>query len=127
MLMLIYSVLNRYMKLFFRLLDLTIFNAFAMMKSQKGPHPFLTFRINLVKQILAFTDVTPASIRPPIPVSDRINAPHYPVKLVKPRRCKVCSVVKKGKSVRSMYGCEECDVGLCAAPCFGMYHRMKKF
>ena len=38
------------------------------------------------------------------------------------RRCVVC---KKRKETR--FECKECDVGLCAAPCFMVYHTQKRY
>ena len=41
------------------------------------------------------------------------------------RRCVVCK--KHGTRKESRYECLRCDVGLCAAPCFGAYHTLKVF
>ena len=41
------------------------------------------------------------------------------------RRCVVCK--RHGTRKESLYECLHCDVGLCAAPCFGTYHTLKVF
>lgn len=59
----------------------------------------------------------------------RLSAAHYPAfvnrteKNTKPkRRCAYCSKQNLRKETR--YYCIQCGVGLCAAPCFGLYHSM---
>ena len=41
------------------------------------------------------------------------------------RRCVVCK--KHGTLRESRYECVRCDAGLCAAPCFERYHKVKAF
>ena len=68
----------------------------------------------------------------------RLTGRHFPsyvekndAKKAKPRICAVCSQKKNanGKRIRreTRFQCEECDVGLCAAPCFKLYHTCQDF
>ena len=41
------------------------------------------------------------------------------------RRCVLCR--KRGTHKESRYECVRCDEGLCAAPCFERYHKLKNF
>ena len=51
--------------------------------------------------------------------------PETECKTAPQRRCVVCR--KKGKRKDSRYECTPCDVGLCAAPCFQLYHSKKYY
>ena len=112
------------------------------------------FRCEYVKQLLEEDEVTPSeksksgAPRNPAELPRRLKARHFPSK-VKPkvgakksnptRRCVVCfpaeQQIRKSKGLpavsrpgkESTYECSECNVGLCAAPCFGLYHTYKDY
>lgn len=98
------------------------------------------YRLNLVRQILQrfHTDkISPTRGERPSkhPAPLRLTARHFP-KLVPSTEKKknamrvwhVCSHTKGVKKRKeSRYMCEQCDVGLCVAPCFGLFHTVLHF
>jgi len=69
-------------------------------------------------------------------ISDRLNIDqrHFPEYIgdsstkKQRRQCYVCSNKAEGKKRKdTFYQCKECDVGLCAAPCFNIYHTKNIF
>ena len=118
-------------RVFFDLIDRSIYNSFVI--EQESPHhgkrSQKLFRIDLGKQLIGNFSSRRKRGRP----SDehllaRHVERHFPSFLPnnekgkrKERRCKVCS--DQGKSKKTSYFCPDCDVGLCAAPCFRLYHQ----
>jgi len=110
--------------MFFRLLDLTIYNAYVMRKSLHGMKPFLDFKMNLIRQLIDSTGgVKPkpphptlsARIRDGVEIPERLTARHFPGKGSK-RACHVCS------KRRTVFTCKDCNIPLCVVPCFEKYH-----
>lgn len=125
-----------YKKEFRHLINLSIFNAHVIHGKGDGKMTSLQFRENLVEAIIEnhLTGYRPPVGRPPsLPESGtRLSGRHFPEyvpatckKKNRSRRCVVCSQQKIRKESR--YQCAPCDVGLCAAPCFMMYHTKKNY
>lgn len=118
-------------RILFDLLDRAIFNSFIL--EQESPNhtsrPLKEFRISLAKELIGDFSSRRKRGRPSTePMVARQVERHF-LEYVPTndkgkrmeRRCKVCS--DGGKFKRTSYFCPECDVGLCAAPCFGIYHQ----
>ena len=115
-----------WLRILFDLLDRAIFNSFIL--EQESPHHrtrnLKSFRISLVKELIGDFSSRSKRGRPSNePVIARHVERHFPEYLPTSdsgkrmeRRCKVCSI--GGKFKRTSYFCPDCDVGLCAAPCF---------
>ena len=120
-----------WIRILFDLLDRAIFNSFIL--EQESPHHrtrnLKSFRISLVKELIGDFSSRSKRGRPSNePVVARYVERHFPEYLPMTekgrrmeRRCKVCA--EEGKSKRTSYFCPDCDVGLCAAPCFRIYHQ----
>ncbi|XP_054715386.1 piggyBac transposable element-derived protein 4-like [Uloborus diversus] len=125
-----------YKKIFFHLLDLTIWNSFILYKKNDGSLDHLGFRMKLVRNIVercasntSRKSTSSKKIENPL----RFTGQHFPHKIpatekkAEPTRCCViCSSKKKdnGKKIRreTRYHCPKCEVGLCPAPCFEIFH-----
>lgn len=138
-----------YKKIFRHLLDQCLFNAFVLYKKYKSDQcehlSFLTRLIIKIKEEHA-TNLTKTLNRGSKRIEkslygdttpERLTGRHFP-KLIPSsekksnptRRCKVCFSKKvNDKPVRkeTRYYCRECDAGLCAAPCFEIYHSREKY
>lgn len=123
-----------YIKIFFHLLDLAIFNAFVVYNTLRPTRKlkFLCFRRKLARELLeqhgrkepkrsrkSFVHANPM----------RFSAPHFPAaigasKSVR-KRCALC--YKKGKKQQwTSIMCEDCsNIPLCVIPCFKIYHTTK--
>ena len=116
--------------LFFFLLDVSIVNAYLLMRESENhklstknnkekPRTQIEFRMNLAHQLLGgFTGKrkrTP-DIQPPAQLQQ-----HWLVVMPK-RTCKMCSLQKIRTEPRT--GCEQCEINLCIK-CFKPYHRQK--
>ena len=129
----------RYKKLFMRLLDMALFNAFVMMRVNHPKISFLHFRLNLVRQMIQLTGGTSSST--PSPSTDqplRLTGRHFPSKCPKTmsnkassRRCHVCAAKSKKRTEntrkRSSFWCAKCQVPLCVVPCFELFHTKVNF
>lgn len=110
-----------YLKLFFHLFDMSLWNScWLYNKVHKNKKTYLQFRGEIAEVLLA--NVGNATILRP---STNSLSQHFPVKLEKRRRCRVCSTKKK-RSV-TWYACEICKesgelIGLCVENCFKEYH-----
>lgn len=133
-----------YMKIFLHLLDQTIWNAYVLYRKNGGSKLHAQFRLDLAEALIenyksetASTSAKrgrPGSSPNPLRLTDR----HFPDfvpstenKENAARRCAVCCSKRdeQGKKVRkeTRYYCKECNVGLCAVPCFKIYHTQKNF
>lgn len=127
-----------YKKLFFHFLDLTIVNSHALYKDvTKKNVSIADFQLAVCRQIIEKfgTRDAPATL-PRHRIGEhplRLLGRHFIRKIPKPtgglrqpvRRCNVCS--RRNKRTDSTYQCEICNVGLCVAPCFELYHTKKRF
>lgn len=128
------STIKWYKKIFFHLIDLSVLNAHSLYKTTTGNYstPLADFQLELIKEILQkysrIQTSTLKQVRRSKELPPRIKAPHYPSECPPTpsgirgrKRCVVCTA--KCKNQTSYYQCKECDsVGLCVAPCFGIYH-----
>nr|XP_022901407.1 piggyBac transposable element-derived protein 4-like [Onthophagus taurus] len=130
-----------YKKIFMHLLDLTVFNSFILYKKNGGAIDNLQFRLQLVEQIIQkyhSSECTKKAGRPKKPGPLRLKERHFPdfspptkSYNIPYKRCVLCSTKKDkmGKKLRkeTKYCCNECDVALCPAPCFKVYHTEKNY
>jgi hypothetical protein len=123
-----------YKKLFFHLVDLTIYNAYVLYKLKNNVNLRLTtFQLELIREIIgkSGSQVRSSIGRPPSESLFRLTARHFPSRIAStatqenPRRkCYVCAnTVRRPKARKdTSYECIECDVGLCLIDCFKDYH-----
>lgn len=130
-----------YKNIFRHLLDMAVFNAFVLHQKQGGKLSHLEFRLAVVEGLIQkYHD--PNRIlkrgRPSDTSLQRLTARHFvsyipptPGKELPTRRCVVCCKARGGvdKKVRkeTRYWCKDCGVGLCAIPCFEVYHTKAQF
>jgi len=119
-----------WIRILFDLLDRAIFNAFILeQESRHRKRNLKSFRISLVKDLIGDFCSRRKRGRPSTePMFERQVERHFPQYLPTTekgrrmeKRCKVCSDAKKFK--RTSYFCPECNLGLCATPCFCIYHQ----
>ena len=118
-----------YKKLFFKLLDVTIYNAYTLYKYVHQDNIQLSsFRLELIKEISTkFAQKEKIQGRLTINFHKRLIGPHFISSIDgkrKQRRCHVCSNTSKRPKKRkdTRYECKECNVGLCIEPCFQEFH-----
>ena len=114
------------------LLDVVHVNTFLVYKEIGGTDTFLSCRQLLVKEILELraqhSPVYRSRGRPSrLPGPGRLIGRQFPVEMTptpkrarKYKRCDVCSRNALRKETKFM--CDICEVPLCAAPCFKIYH-----
>ncbi|GBN36326.1 PiggyBac transposable element-derived protein 4 [Araneus ventricosus] len=125
-----------YKKIFRYLLSQAVWNAFVIFKKNGGKMRQVEFRMKLIERLIEVTVCNPSTRRGPFPKSEenvvRLTGRHFPSYVdesesrKKSRKCVVCSlkINENGKRVRreSRFECKNCNVGLCVAPCFEIYH-----
>lgn len=131
-----------YKKIFFHLLDLAFWNSFILYKKSGGQLSSLLYRLSVIENIIGSyhsDSMKPKSGRPsqtmnPLRLTERHFLDYIPItgkKSNPTRQCAVCSRVRdvNGKKIRreSRFYCPDCDVGLCVAPCFRVYHTVANF
>ena len=112
-------------KVAFHFIEEAVLNSFLLKKKSDITKRFLKFKLEAISSLLAAagTDVAaPAA-------TDRLSGRHFP-ELIPPtpmkqkpqKRCVVCTRNKRRKE--SIYQCGDCPEkpGLCAAPCFRLFH-----
>lgn len=105
-----------YKKVFRRLLNVSIYNAFIIHNHTKSDNQ-RHFRVALAREILEKMQVQAPDPR------REIRTGHYPEKnALKRQRCKLCFQKKLQK--RTAYKCDTCNVNLCIEGCFREYHLM---
>ena len=126
--------LKWYKKLFFHLLDVTIYNCYVLYKlTKKESLQFSNFCLVLVKDLCArYGEATKSSGRPGANHHDRLTERHFPslIPESKQRQCYVCNntnMKPRQKTKRTRYECRFCNKGLCIAPCFEEYHTLSNF
>jgi len=104
--------------IFIYLIDVTVVNAWYLMKKVHGTaDSLLDFRRQLAITLLMTSGTQSQQGRRPAALPDDVRFDgkcHWIVKGSTERRCKVCSK-------KTIYRCEKCDVGL-HADCFKQYH-----
>lgn len=129
-----------YKKLFLHLFDISILNAHALYLCKTGKKPTLPeFHLELVRQMLEKYLEPRTKKKGGRPSGDnpmRLTQRHFPAlipateKKAGPcRPCVVCKYTERRERKRreSRYMCAECDVALCAAPCFAEFHQLKSY
>lgn len=112
-----------YMKIFFHLFDVTIWNAcWLHNKVNKEKKTYLQFREEIALALMQIEPQGTASLAASKPDQ------HFPKKLEKRLRCRICS--KQKKRTATFFTCSGCDdngqaIGLCIDPCFKIYHMNK--
>ena len=117
-------------KLFFHLLDLTVFNSWILLSSCGAKYIHRDFRLllmrNLIEEAGTSQDLPTTSLvgRPSVAAAnvmrlDSHHNQHWPAKSSK-LRCHVCSA--RGQQRGTVYKCPKCNTALCVVPCFADYH-----
>ena len=120
-----------YQKQFRHILDMAILNAHILFKKSGGKDSRLAFILNLIDRLVeTYNRKKQESFRGRRSLTDtplRLTARHFPAYLPATskkkratRRCKVC--ISHGIRKETSYFCVNCDVPLCAVPCFETYH-----
>ena len=124
-----------YHKIFRHLLDIAVFNSYVIYKKHGGNNTHLQFRLQLIEKLIEkYNGSTPPEAMPVLPVknlpptpAERFSARHFPdtfppsgTRAHTRKRCVVCLGKKERRE--TMYRCNDCDVALCPAPCFRLYH-----
>jgi len=143
----VYSVSHKSRKWWFRIfyftVDTAIVNAFILYKAvhPESPMLLLDFRVDLFRSLVSgYTSrYRRSSLEGSSFVKYRLQAKarckmlgvpetirlqegdHYPQQTDKFRRCRLCSSRKNNK--RSRIICVKCNVALCIAPCFRLFHK----
>lgn len=126
-----------YKKVFFNLIDISLWNAYVVYKKCGGTLSFLLYRIEIIQKTMEkyHSDAMkpkpgrPSQTLSPLRLTERHFLEYIPPteKKVNPtRQCGMCSRVKdaNGKKIRreSRFYCPDCNVALCVSPCFRVYH-----
>lgn len=132
--------LKWYKKLFFHLMDLSLYNAYVLFQVVTGNKPgFSDFRLQVVMQIFENYHIPLKERSTGCTVDNllRLIEKHFPNPVPQTaaqgsrtqRRCHVCATAQREKKKRSdtRFMCKECDVALCVYPCFEKFHTIKKF
>jgi len=118
------------MKLFFHLLDLTVFNSWILLSSCGAKYSHRDFRLLLVRNLIEEAGKsqdcpTPRLVGRPsaaaaviVRLESRHNQ-HWPVKSAQ-LGCRLCSSCGQRKT--TVYKCAKCGLGLRVLPCFVEYH-----
>ncbi|XP_045782915.1 piggyBac transposable element-derived protein 4-like [Maniola jurtina] len=111
-----------YKKLFRRLLNVSMHNAYVIYTHNHTQIGNRDFRLQLAHQILQKHKPT-AVPRPPARPPARPATPpemHLPLKNVRAQRCKLCHAAKVRRT--TVWRCGTCDVNLCIEGCYSAYH-----
>lgn len=130
----------KWWKVFFHILSLTILNAYKSTTERAMEHRI--FRRKLVAELIeqsVGSVPAPSAGWPKAQQLERLTGRHFPQKIAqigrkaKSRMCMVCGPAerellsaidqkRKRPGHGSGYQCGQCNVTLCATPCFTMYH-----
>jgi hypothetical protein len=127
-----------YQKIFRHLLDLTVFNSFVIYMKHGGISTHLRFRMEIIQKLFQkYTGATPPEAMPVRPVTSlppdptgRFSGRHFPdlnpptgTRKHASKRCVVCTERNNRRDTK--YRCSDCNVPLCPAPCFRIYHTLQ--
>lgn len=121
-----------YKKVFFHMIDISLYNAWIIYKALGNNVPLLEFRHDVVQALLRKHHVPRIINRKrsgenPLRLTER----HFPALNEKEdgkivfRRCKLCFLKKQRKETK--YICPDCNIPLCTYPCFRNYHTKLNF
>lgn len=118
-------------RLLFDLIDRAIYNSFVLHNESPNHHKqsLKNFRLTLAKDLIGcFSSRRKRGRESLEQPQDRFVKRHFPDYLPcnekgkrMERRCTVCTANKTKK--KTSYYCPDCNVGLCPAPCFRIYHQ----
>ncbi|XP_065917271.1 piggyBac transposable element-derived protein 4-like [Dysidea avara] len=124
-----------YKKLVFHLIDMAMYNAYILYQHNIGKkHSFYKFKPAAAKQIIqahSFSRETSGRPRSSGESPLCLTGQHFPSRVPERaqgsrtrRRCHVCQHTTRKTQHRTdtKYMCVECNVALCAEPCFMEYH-----
>ncbi|XP_055928749.1 piggyBac transposable element-derived protein 4-like [Argiope bruennichi] len=127
-----------YKKIFRHLLNQVVWNSFIIFKKNGGTLNHVGFRMKLIERLIEEGNTYPDIHNFITPKGSenvaRFVGRHFPSYVQKDstkkrksvRKCVVCCLQQNdnGKRIRreTRFECKDCDVGLCAAPCFERYH-----
>jgi hypothetical protein len=126
-----------YLKMFRRLLNTSVHNAFVFHRANKqNPRPILiqiaAHRRNLKTH--SKTIESPRQGRPSkTSLPDRLTARHFIERIprteknAKPRKWRAVCCIKMGKRKETCFRCKDCGVGLCLEECFRIYHTQASY
>ncbi|KAK2574752.1 hypothetical protein KPH14_013001 [Odynerus spinipes] len=128
--------LKWYKKLFFHLLDLSLYNSYILHQSVTGKkQKYNEFQLKVIKQILQKypqnRKSTGGGRRNIENLPYRLTERHFPSKTlnaegnVSRRKCVVCK--KQNQRKDTPYQCKKCNVGLCVDNCFEIYHTQLQY
>ena len=106
------------------LIDMCIINAYSLyQQKQQVQITQLEFRQQLMKQLVEqYPQERSRTGRPPSTPPTVIQVSHYPSLSSVEHDCCYCSHRPEQRR-RTQYRCDLCDVYVCAAPCFGLFHK----
>nr|XP_034195065.1 piggyBac transposable element-derived protein 4-like [Osmia lignaria] len=125
-----------YIKLFRRLLNVTVLNSMIIYKhNTKRNISQLAFRIALIEQLFVHFQTNERRYNVKLAqdnIVPRLTERHF-IRKITPkatkanpqRRCAVCT--KHGRKKDTRYCCENCNVGLCLEECFEAYHTQMEY
>ena len=131
-------------KVFWRMIDISILNAWIIFKANfpnSAIDSHRAFRIELIHQLvqpllsLKASPENPLSYsskgRKPTTTEKRLTGKHFAYKQKKRGRCVVCYNEKtaegRRKDKKTMSYCPKCEVFLCIGLCFESYHTLSKY
>ncbi|XP_045778429.1 piggyBac transposable element-derived protein 4-like [Maniola jurtina] len=107
-----------YKKLFRRLLNVSIQNAYVIYKHNHTRIGNRDFRLQLAEQILQKHKPLAVPRPPALPATP--SEMHLPLKNVRAQRCKLCHAAKVRRT--TVWMCGTCNVNLCIEGCYSAYH-----
>ncbi|XP_065892156.1 piggyBac transposable element-derived protein 4-like [Dysidea avara] len=129
-----------YIKLFFHLVDMSLYNAYALYKVNTGKKlQFVEFRKHIVEQIFEHHSTQLERTASPSAVDNpnRLVGRHFPSPVPETpgqgrttqRRCHVCRTTTQRATKRkeTWFMCTDCNVALCVHPCFKDYHTLRDY
>ena len=132
--------LKWYKRIFWRILDHSILNAFILYKSLIDPgqkrYTQKKFRMELAYALTAPLLATRLGQGRRSPIHGelrRLKGKHFPYYHEKRKRCIVCGYKKRGpystqrKDTKTKNYCQKCEVHLCHGVCFERYHTLHKY
>ncbi|XP_045783278.1 piggyBac transposable element-derived protein 4-like [Maniola jurtina] len=116
-----------YKKLFRRLLNVSIHNAYVIYTHDHTQIGNRDFRLQLAHQILQKHKPTAVPRPPARPPAQPATPPemHLPLKNVRAQRCKLCHAAKVRRT--TVWRCGTCDVNLCIEGCYSAYHTSNRY
>ena len=121
-----------YKKLFFHLLDVSVYNAYILYQSkEKKTLELSEFKLEVVKELLGkhVTEKPPVG-KPHTHLTGRLTERHFPATISDNKYRKYCVCYNttqklQNKNKKTRYECKDCNVGLCIDGCFEKFHTLE--